>query len=160
MWRHNIIIHSKYSPAGLGRCKSQSFIVQGKATIQIVSFYRPVPPNQGGSVHVYAQHLTIFSEINIIVFPGQAFLTDLEIQITSCTNEGDRLIVTGDLNEYIFSHCICRCFSNIEMRELILEKYGSWGPATTRSNKGSHDIYSLCVSQLITISEGSYLPYH
>lgn len=46
------------------------------------------------------------------------------------------------------------------MREVIIERHGSDGPATTRSNKSSEPIDGIWATQGVSIVSGGYLPFH
>ena len=74
--------------------------------------------------------------------------------------EGDQILILGDLNEYINSRRIRSFFSNLGLRELILERHGTNGPATTRSNTSQQAIDGIWATHGINISTGGYLPFH
>ena len=49
-------------------------------------------------------------------------------------------MVMGDLNEYIYRQQVKYFFSDLCLRDLILDKYGTEGPATTISKKENQAI--------------------
>ena len=86
----------------LERWTWQHFKVQGKGSINISSFYHPIPSAQGGVTgYMYAQHITNFSANNTRIYPLHEFMAYMEIQMTTWTNEGYQLNIMGDLNKYI-----------------------------------------------------------
>lgn len=143
----------------MGRWSWQCFRGQNGTTICLVTCYRPVPPGPGSS-SVYAQHLTYFSDTGRSACPRQAFLDDLRSEICKWKEEGDQVLVMGDINDPINSHKIRAFFAKLGMRELITEKHGTSGPATTRSNKSDEAIDGIWGTLGISIIAGGYLPFH
>ena len=62
-------------------------------------------------------------------------MVDLKAQIDTWTKEGDLILIMWDFNDYIFRHRSIIFFSRLGLRELIIDKHGSEGLASTRSNK-------------------------
>ena len=86
-------------------------------------------------------------------------MSDLAEQINPWRKEGDKLITTGYINEDIYRHKFCSYFSNLGLRELIIDKHGSGGTVTNRYNKKQQAIDSIWVSQGLYITEGGCLPF-
>ena len=115
--------------SGIRRWSWQRFRCKGESSLRIATLYRPVPPATGGvSGSVYAQHLTHFHNINRLKFPIVAFLEELGKEIESRKEKGYRIIIMGDINEYILSHNIIRCMANLELTEMVTNKHGEQGP--------------------------------
>eukprot|EP00957_Ditylum_brightwellii_P025074 1897309-Ditylum_brightwellii.AAC.1 len=62
-------------------------------------------------------------------------MDDIKHHIQKWKEEGDQIIVMGDINEYIHCISIMTFFKHLHMRELISERHEGKGPATTRSNE-------------------------
>eukprot|EP00957_Ditylum_brightwellii_P122100 9312106-Ditylum_brightwellii.AAC.1 len=69
-----------------------------------------------------------------------ALVDDLKRHIQKWKEEGDQIIVMGDINEYINSSSVMAFFKHLDMSELISERHGGKGLATTRSNKSGQAI--------------------
>ena len=70
------------------------------------------------------------------------------------------MIVMGDINEYIHCNSIMAFFEHLEMRELISERHGEKGPATTRPNKSGLAIDGIWATLGVGIVAGGYLPFN
>ena len=81
---------------------------------------------------MYAQHLTHFSNLKIREFPRTAFLSDISENINIWKRKGDKIIIMGNINEYILSKEIRNFSTKLGIRELITDRHGSEGPGTTR----------------------------
>ena len=67
---------------GLGRWSWKQFRGQGKASLRISTFYRPIPQAQVGVPgSVYSQHLTYFNSTNRRICPRQGFIEDLKEEV-------------------------------------------------------------------------------
>eukprot|EP00957_Ditylum_brightwellii_P024492 1848396-Ditylum_brightwellii.AAC.2 len=64
----------------------------------------------------------------------------------------------GDINKYIHCSSIMAFFKHLEMRELMSERHGGKGPATTRSNKLGLAIDGIWATLGVGIIAGGYLP--
>ena len=65
-------------------------------------------------------------------------MVDLHDQILQCKCEGDNIILMWDINEHTLSKNKPTLFSSLGIRELVLERYGKKGPATTISKKSDN----------------------
>ena len=102
---------------------------------------------------MHTKQLNNFSKKSRRILPRLLFMADLEIQITTYTNEGNQLIIMVDLKIYIYIHQVKTQFYKLILGELIIDKHGYEGPAMTRSNKKSHTIDRIVGSQGMTISK-------
>ena len=95
------IVSGSYATS-LGRRSWKRFRGQGNATLHMNTFYRPVPPNQGGGTgSVYSQHPNLFNDTVKRDCPRHASLLDFAEAISTLYKEGHQIIVAGDLNEHI-----------------------------------------------------------
>ena len=75
------------NPSSIGRCIWKMFVVKGKVSLRIETFYRKIPLAQGiGSGLVYSQHLTHFNRTISRIFPRQGFLGDLKEEVDRWKN--------------------------------------------------------------------------
>ena len=87
-------------------------------------------------------------------------MQDVQSAIVEWKKDGDQVIVMGDLNEYINSNSIKIFFDRLDMQELIIERHGENGPATTRSNKSNEAVDGMMGTLGLKIIAGGYLPFH
>ena len=101
-----------------------------------------------------------FSNIIRRILPRQALMENMSDQITTWNNDGDQLIIMGDLNAHIYSQKVRTYLSKLGLRELIIEKHGTEVPCTTISSKRIQVIDSIWSYQGLTISKVGYLPFN
>ena len=119
---------------GLGRCSWQQFRGRGETSINIITFYKPVPPAAGwGPGSVYAQQLTHFANLNRQECPRTDFLSDLSDDIIIWNSKGYQIILMGDINKYTPSKKIRNSVTKIVLREIITDRHGSMVSGTTIS---------------------------
>ena len=152
------LVESGSDPSGLGRWSWQRLRGKGGAVLRVVTAYRPVPAGPSGRT-VYAQHLKYFADAGNIRCPREAFLQDLEGQVTTWREEGDQLLFMADMNEHVLGRGLRKFFTQLGMRELILDKHGA-GPATTRSNNSDRAIDGIWGTAGVAINAGGYLPFY
>ena len=71
-----------------------------------------------------------------------------------------QLILIGDMNKYILSYKVRTFFTKLGLYRLIINRHGSVGPDTTRTNKKRQAIDGIWGSQGIYIMKGGYLPLY
>jgi hypothetical protein len=143
--------------SGLGRWTWQLFRGKGGSKLRIITCYRPVTGTADGQ-SVHAQHLRKFLEDGEIREPRQAFLDDLGSLLDQWFQQGDQLLVMGDINEFVLSRAMRKFFSDHHLRELIVDRHGK-GPATTKSNEKGEAIDGIWGTPGVTIKAGGYLPF-
>jgi len=132
---------------------------QGKKgqTLRIVAGYRLNPPQ--GPHTVYAQQNAFFHSIRKDICPRRAFLEDLVEQLKEFIEAGDHLIVMLDGNTNMKNSDLKLALEQINMKEAILQRHGSHGPATHKRNSTSTPIDGIWITPGITIERGGYFPY-
>jgi exonuclease III len=124
--------------AGLGRWTWARFRGKEGVIFRCVSLYRPADSRRGEET-VYQQHKTYFQSINNDRCPRQAFFEDLETEITAWLATGDQIVISGDINENIFSPRVTALFARHNMRNLIFDRHDPTNAPTTyyrtRSNR-------------------------
>eukprot|EP00957_Ditylum_brightwellii_P211960 15366810-Ditylum_brightwellii.AAC.1 len=144
---------------GLGRYTWQRFNGKGGIILRIVTFYRPCRPTNGAG-SVYSQQLAHFHKLGSYVCPRNAILVDLREDIEKWKQDGEQVILMGDLNEYVGENNVRTYFQQLGMRELITEKHGLQKCATTRGNKSKQAVDGIWGTMGIKIEAGGYLPFH
>ena len=96
------IFKQRRYPSGLGRFIWQVFIGKGYHTLMIAIRYRPCKSvNVAGSA--YMQHLTRFNQISIYICPRQDITDKLSKETVKWKEDGDQIIIMGDINAYMES---------------------------------------------------------
>eukprot|EP00957_Ditylum_brightwellii_P125485 9565182-Ditylum_brightwellii.AAC.1 len=78
-------------PSGLGIFKWHRFRGKGKATLRIVTFYKPCCPKGPGSA--YTQHQVWFDKIGRVGCPRKALLDDIKEEMDEWRETGDQIIL-------------------------------------------------------------------
>ena len=125
--------------AKLGRWTWARYRGKDGITLRCVSIYRPSNSKKGEET-VYQQHKEYFQSINDDRCPRLAFLQDLESELTSWIAEGDNIIVSGDINDDIFSNHITSLFQRHNMRNLIFDRHDPTHAPTTYYRTSSNRI--------------------
>ena len=116
--------------AQLGRWTWSRFRGKNGMILRVVSVYRPCA-NSGGERTTWSQHKAYFNDKNDDRDPRVAFMEDLETELQEWIQEGDQVIVGGDLNEEIRGQGIKDFFSNLGMHNLIFQKHDEATAPTT-----------------------------
>jgi len=85
---------------------------KGGMALRVVSVYRPCA-SSGGKRTAWSQHKAYFNDQNDDRDPRKAFMEDLATEIQEWTQEGDQVIVGGDLNEEIRGPAIKEFFASL-----------------------------------------------
>ena len=140
----------------LGRWAWTKYKGKSNKTLRIITAYRPNPPQ--GPFTVYAQHAHLHT-IQRDICPRQAFLVDLIVDLRKFLEEGDHIILLIDGNLNMKRSDLSNALSNINLKEAILDRHGSQGPATHKRNSTSSPIDGIWISPGFDISKGGYLEY-
>jgi hypothetical protein len=89
-----------------------------------VSVYYPCD-NREGKISVWSQHKTYLQNHNGDREPRRAFFEDLKKEIQAWKEEGDQILVCGDLNHNVSSQTIISIFKELEMTNLIDKRHES-----------------------------------
>jgi len=123
--------------AKLGQWTWSRFCGKGGMVLRVVSVYRPCA-SSGGERTAWSQHKAYFNDQNDDRDPRKAFMEDLATEIQEWTQEGDQVIVGGDLNEEIRGPAIKEFFAGLGMHKLIFQNHDEIDAPTTffRNKKG------------------------
>ncbi len=105
--------------AGLGRWTWTRFRGKGGMNLRLVSIYRPC--KNKGETSVCAVQKSAMQENNDDRHPRKAFLEDLKTELQTWIDEGDQIIVGGDINESVFHKSVTDLFNSFDMRNLIFD---------------------------------------
>jgi hypothetical protein len=133
------VISSGFDKSNLGRWAWTRYKGRGSSTSRIISAYRPNPPT--GPKSVYAQHNVYFLSKGVNQCPRKAlFLEDLQKDLTEFMESGDQLILMLDGDQLILmldGNCNMRdsdlqkMLTELTLHEIIINKHGNLGPATS-----------------------------
>jgi exonuclease III len=115
---------------GLGRWTWVRSRGKGGMVLRVVTVYCPCL-NREGPLSVWSQHKTFLQSSNDDREPRQAFLNDLEKNLQEWIQEGDQILVSGDLNHNVLSGKITELFNSVNMSNLIHKKHGSSNAPST-----------------------------
>jgi len=85
--------------------------------LRAVSAYPPCA-SSGGERTTWSQHKSYFNDHNDDCDPREAFMEDLASEIREWIQEGDQIMVGGDLNKEIRGPAIKEFFSGLGMHNL------------------------------------------
>ena len=144
-------------PSGLGRWTWSLFRGKGDIRLRVVSIYRPCE-NKDGKIAVYTQQLAYFQSKNKDRNPCTAFLEDLKEQLTTWLEQGDQIVVGGDVNESIFDDQIDGLFQEIGMQNAIFSIHPRENaPTTYYRTESGRIVDGLWSTPGLTIQRGGYL---
>ena len=115
---------------GLGRWTWARYRGKGGVVLRVVSIYQPCK-NKYGAQSVYAQHKNYLQTKNDDRDPRTAFREDLKSELENWIEEGDQIIVGGDVNESVFHPDIQDIFQTFQMRNIIFDLHGANNAPTT-----------------------------
>jgi hypothetical protein len=130
---------------------------KGNQTLRVIVAYRPNPPQ--GPYTVYAQQNAYFHTISRDICPRKAFIADLEEELTSFLAAGDHIILMIDGNTNMKRGDLYESFTQLSLREAIIDKHGSNGPATHKRNSNSIPIDGIWITPGLQIERGGYCVY-
>jgi hypothetical protein len=108
---------------------------------------------------VYAQHQLYFVIKNDPRCPRQAFLDDISEEVAFRTSKGYHIILLIDGNSNMRNSDLSRAFASLNLRDILLEKYGLNGPSTHARNTSRAPIDGIWAFPGIDIMAGGYLNY-
>ena len=143
--------------SGLGRWTWATFRGKGTIKLRIVSVYQPCK-NLTGITAVYAQHKAYLQDSNDDRDPRTAFKEDLKEQLDQWIEEGDQLIVAGDLNESVFGTSITNVFNECNMRNATFSVHNRNDAPTTHFRTSSNrTVDGMWVTPGLKIQRCGYL---
>jgi exonuclease III len=142
---------------GLGRWTWARTRGKGGMVLRVVSVYCPCK-NKRGTIVVWAQHKIYLQERNDDREPRNAFLEDLRKEIIQWIEEGDQVLVCGDLNHDIASGKIVELFQGLNMKNLIEEKHGlDRAPSTYFRDEEGRSVDGMWGTQGLSATRCGYL---
>ena len=125
---------------------------QGKSgkVLRIITVYMPCKTGKGGSRSTYNQQLRWLLKNNDEREPHQALMEDLAIQIEEWRNNGESIVVMGDLNTDVRSDEMKEWRDSLDLREVLLDAVGKDNAPSTY-DKGKKPIDSSMCSANINI---------
>jgi exonuclease III len=117
-------------PTGLGRWTWVR--VQGKQgmILRYVSVYCPCK-SKHGMLTVWTQQKTYLQSRNDNRDPRKAFMEDLAIHIEQRMQEGDQVLICGDLNHDVRSQQVTKMFEDLHLVHLIYAKHDATNAPST-----------------------------
>ncbi len=149
------IIGIANDPRQMGRWCSILFRGKNGLKFRVITIYRPV--HSLGSLSAYQQQRYTLLDSDIDVCPRTQILNDLRDFISKCKNDGEQLIVVGDFNEDVRGRSLTSFFSDLDLREVLLERHGNEAPNTYRD--GTNPIDGIFGTRNIHIVAGGYLGF-
>ena len=143
--------------AKLGRWTWARYRGKGGVVLRVVSVYNPCS-NKTGELSVYAQHKQYFQTINRDIDPREAFIQDLDSELTEWLAAGDQIIIGGDLNNSVLSTSVQNFFRKHHMHNLIFARHDpSHAPATYRRSTADKVIDGLWATPNIHAERCGYM---
>jgi hypothetical protein len=90
--------------------------------LRYASVYCPCE-NKSGKIAVWSQQKTYLQNRNDDRDPRKAFMEDLKSHIQQWIDDGDQVMVCGDLNHDVFSKTVGSLFESLNMTNLIYDKH-------------------------------------
>jgi hypothetical protein len=155
------VIAQGHDPTGLGRWTWLRLAGKQHHFLRVVAAYRPVPSYTHGPSTVHAQHERYLFENHRDEDPRTAFYNDLKISINEWKAQGDLVIVGIDANEDVRNGDTSRTFSELDMREVILNAHPlQQPPATCDKNMKDEPIDGLFATSGLQIVAGGYSSFN
>jgi exonuclease III len=144
-------------PTGLGRWSWARIRGKSGVVLRYVSVYCPCE-NKEGILAVWAQHKVYLQGKNDDRDPRAAFLEDLKEQLSEWIEQGDQVLVCGDLNHDILSPTIVSFFEKFHMTNLIHDRHDSYGaPSTYYQNEQGRSVDGIWGTPGLQVAQGGYL---
>jgi hypothetical protein len=128
---------------------------------RVVSIYRPCHGNIGAA-SVHAQHDRYFKgKEELDRNPQVALYEDLLlVEVMKWKEEGDRLILAGDMIEDVSTGLTNAFFTALGLREVILERHAKHSPpATNKNNNSRQPIDGIWASYELEVTAAGYQPF-
>ena len=116
--------------AELGRWTWARYRGKQGVVLRVVSIYQPCR-NQTGALSVYAQHKNYLQGNNDDRDPRIAFKEDFQTELNEWIEDGDQVIVGGDVNQSVEHEDITSIFMEYDMTNVIFQRHGADNAPTT-----------------------------
>ncbi len=151
------VVEKGADTSNLGRWSWTRYRGRNNQTLRIISAYRPNQPN--GPFIVYAQQNAYFNSTGTPRCPRKAFLQDLCKDLNEFLESGDNIILMLDGNSNMRKSDLKSALESCSLKEVILKKHGTHGPATFRRNNAKTPIDGIWTSPSIDIKACGYFDY-
>jgi len=151
---------SGQDPTQLGRWCWTRYRGSNNTTLRIVSFYRPHNSQTNGTKTVMSQHTRYFETLGTYRNPRRAFLDDLRTETNQWIQEGDQIVLCGDINQDILSDEITEYFTSLGLRHLIFAKHPPADAPPTYIDNDSYAVDGVWASPGLDLIQGGYLDFH
>jgi hypothetical protein len=121
---HHYTMGTGGDPTGLGRWTWARIRGKGGMVLRYASVYCPCE-NKSGKIAVWSQQKIYLQNHNDDRDPRQAFMEDLKRNIQQWIDEGDQVLIGGDLNHDILSPKVKSFFDDLGMSNLIYDRHDS-----------------------------------
>jgi endonuclease/exonuclease/phosphatase family metal-dependent hydrolase len=152
--------NSGQDPTGLGRWVWMRFQGRNGHMTRVVSLYRPCK-STNRAASVYEQQVRYFKgKMELDRNPREALYEDLFVEATRWKNEGDHIIIAGDVNKDVRTGRTKEFFTALGLREVILERHKNKSPPATNENNNSREpIDGIWASKELEVTAAGYLPF-
>ncbi len=108
-------------PRKLGRWIWARYRGKNGQVLRVVSFYRPCKSN--GETTTYAQQKEYLQSNNSDKCPRQAFMEDLDAELSKWIDSGDHIVLGGDINAHLLDDEVVTLMDKHNLRSLLAERY-------------------------------------
>ena len=125
-------------------------------SLRVVSIYQPC--RSKGALSVHEQQRRVLQEANDDRKVRQAFLEDLREEVQTWIEQGNQLVIMGDVNESVFGARIVNFFEEFDMRNIIFERHPDPNPPRTHlASPEGRVIDGMWATRGITVTKCGYL---
>ena len=143
--------------SGLGRWTWARYRGKDGITLRVVSVYQP-SENTTGIISVQAQHKRYFQEKNDDRNPRAAFKEDLATELEQWIDEGDHIILGGDVNEDVLHQNITNLFQPHGMLNAIYDRHGATNvPPTYFRTNSDRVVDGIWITPGIEVKKAGFL---
>ena len=161
VFSNNQAAHRAISKGGdksdLGRWSWTRYKGKGDSRLCVIAAYRPNPPT--GSKSVYAQQNVYFLSKGYQRCPRIAFVEDLKEVLKEFLEAGNQIVLMMDGNCNMRDSDLQRMLNELTLKEIILTKHGSAGPATSKRNTQAIPIDGIWTTPGIHMEAGGYFKF-
>jgi exonuclease III len=154
---HHFTMGSGGDATGLGRWTWARIRGKGGVVFQYASVYCPCE-NKSGKIAVWTQQKTYLQENNDDRDPRRAFMQDLAEEIKKWIDEGDQVLIGGDLNHDVLSKKVTTMFEDLGMTNLIYDRHdATTAPSTYFLDEEGKTVDGIWGTAGLIASRGGYL---
>ena len=156
---HCWVEHGK-DPSGLGRWTWSKYIGKNNTCLRVVTAYRTsIPSTDPGSNTAHRQQQRFLHQHKDNRTPRQAFMEDIEAEITQWNANNENLVLMVDLNEDVTTDSVISFFSDLGLKEAVTDRHVHNCGVQPTYQRGRSPIDGVYISQHLEIQAGGYLPF-